>query len=222
MQSLIRTVLLPLFIVTLAGCLLSSCSYSSKASQALFDKAKTQVYDVIVVPGIPLENGTWSRVMKGRVIWAKYLYDQGIAKNIIFSGAAVSSPYNEAVVMGLYAMALNVPKEHVFAEKTAEHSTENIYYSYHMASQLGFKKVALASDPFQTKLLRKFTRKRVSPAVDMIPFVIDTLKTIDDLPDPSIDITQAFEKDFVPLKKKYGFFKRLKGTLGYDIKKIEQ
>ena len=211
-------VYLSVFIV--ASCLLYSCSYSSKATHQLFEKATLQVYDIVVVPGVPLEDGKWSRIMKGRVLWATYLYNKGIAKNLLFSGAAVSSPYSEGVVMGLYAVAMGVPKEHVYAETKAEHSTENIYYGYRLARQLGFDKVALASDPFQTKALKKFTRKRVSPDVAMIPMVIDTMKVIDgSAPDPLIDISKAFDKDFISLKKKYGFFKRLKGTMGYNIKK---
>ncbi len=218
MSVIVLPVYLFIFIVTI--CLLYSCSYSSKATHRLFEKAATQVYDIVVVPGVPLEDGKWSRIMKGRVLWATYLYNKGIAKNVMFSGTAVSSPYNEGVVMGLYAVVLGVPKEHVFAETKAEHSTENIYYGYQLARQLGFDKIALASDPFQTKALKKFTRKRVSPDVAMIPMVIDTMKVIDLLtPDPFIDITKAFDKDFISLKKKYSFFKRLKGTMGYNIKK---
>ena len=204
-----------------ANFIFSSCFYSNKATQRLFEKASLEEYDIIVVPGVPLENGKWSRTMKGRIFWATYLYKKGIAKNIMFSGSAVSSPYYEGVVMGLYAVALGVPKDHVFAEIKAEHSTENIYYGYHLAKELGFKKIALASDIFQTKTLKKFTKKSVSPDVAMIPMVTDTMKVLNlSIPDPAIDITQAFVKDYIPLKKKYGFFKRLRGTMGYNIKKV--
>lgn len=218
MSVLVLPVFLPLLI--LSSCLFYSCTYSSKATHRLFEKAAIQVYDVVVVPGVPLEDGKWSKIMKGRVLWATYLYNKGIAKNVMFSGTAVSSPYIEGVVMGLYAVELGVPKEHVFAEIKAEHSTENIYYGYQLARQLGFDKIALASDPFQTKALKKFTRKKVSPDVALIPMVMDTIKVMDLLTaDPFIDITKAFDKDFISLKKKYSFFKRLKGTMGYNIKK---
>lgn len=209
------------FIIIVASSLFYSCAYSSKASQRLFAKAKTQVYDVVVVPGVPLENGKWSNTMKGRIFWAVYLYNTGITKNIMFSGSAVSSPYYEGVVMGLYAEALGVPKDHLFAETKAEHSTENIYYGYYLAKEYGFKKIALASDPFQSKALTKFTRKRVSLDVAIIPMVIDTIKVLNtSIPDPNIDIVKAFEKDYIPLTKKYGFIKRLRGTMGYNIKKV--
>lgn len=219
----IAKLLLYLLFLVAASCLFYSCAYSSKASQDLFEKAKLQVYDIVVVPGVPLENDKWSRTMKGRILWAAYLYNKGITKNILFSGSAVSSPYKEGEVMGLYAVALGIPQEHIFAETKAEHSTENIYYGYQLARQKGFNKIALASDPFQTKALTKFTRKRVSPDVAMIPMVMDTMKVLSlSIPDPAIDITKAFEKDFIPLKKKYGFFKRLKGTMGKNISKTDR
>ena len=198
---------------------LNSCSYSQKSARRLLAKSGTTVYDVIVVPGVPLENGKWSRTMKGRVYWAKYLYDRGIAKNIMFSGSAVYTPYYEAIIMGLYATALGVPAGHVFYETKAEHSVENIYYSYKKAKALGFNKIALASDPFQTKSLSRFTRKRISPDIVMLPMITDTLKMLEpSMTDPVIDVDRAFNKDFISIKKREGFIKRLKGTMGRNIR----
>ena len=157
--------------------------------------------------------------MKGRVYWAKYLYDRGIAKNIMFSGSAVYTPYYEAIIMGLYATALGVPAGHVFYETKAEHSVENIYYSYKKAKALGFNKIALASDPFQTKSLSRFTRKRISPDIVMLPMITDTLKMLEpSMTDPVIDVDRAFNKDFISIKKREGFIKRLKGTMGRNIR----
>jgi uncharacterized SAM-binding protein YcdF (DUF218 family) len=199
--------------------LLGACSYSARSSRKLLDQSAGKTYDVIVVPGVPLEGGKWSRTMKGRIYWAKYLYDKGYTKNIIFSGAAVYTPYYEGEVMAMYAIALGIPKEHVFSETRAEHSTENIYYSHLKAKQLGFRKVALASDPFQTKLLRRFTRRRVGKDVAMLPMVLDTMKMLQaSMADPTIDFTPAYKNDFISIKQKQGIFKRLKGTLGYNIK----
>ena len=170
-------IILLLFISTIL-LLLYSCSYSNKAARKLYAQAEKKSYDMIVVPGVQFENGVWDRTMKGRVYWAKYLYDKGIAKNIMFSGSAVYTPYYEAKIMALYAEAIGIPKEHIFIETKAEHSTENIYYSYKKAKELGFNTIALASDPFQTKRLRKFIRKKVSPDVGIIPFVILVKSTI--------------------------------------------
>jgi uncharacterized SAM-binding protein YcdF (DUF218 family) len=197
---------------------LFSCSFSKKASKKLYDEAAKKQYDIVVVPGAPFENGKWDRVMKGRVYWSKYLFDKGIAKNIMYSGSSVYTPYYEGIIMALYADAIGIPKENIFTETKAEHSTENIYYSFKKAKQLGFKTIALASDPFQSKALRKFAHKKLSPDIGIIPFVVDTLKTMEPvMTDPVIDYQRAFNKDFRSIKKRENFWKRLRGTFGKNI-----
>ena len=204
--------------VLLTTIFLLSCSYSRKNTARLLTKAYAAApYDIIIVPGVPLENGKWSRTMKGRVYWSKYLFDRGIAKNIMYSGSSVYSPYYEAEVMKLYAVALGIPEDHVFCEKKAEHSTENVYYSFLYARKLGFKKIALASDPFQTRTLRGYARK-VNPGIGLIPFVTDTLKVIEPfMLDPEIDYAKAYNTDFISIKKRDSFWKRLRGTLRGNI-----
>jgi hypothetical protein len=131
----------------------------------------------------------------------------------------VYTPYYEGIVMALYAIAIGVPQEHVFYETDAEHSTENIYYSYLKAKKLGFNKIALASDPFQTKSLKSFAHKKLSPDIAMLPMIMDTIKMLEPkMIDPVIDIQKAFNKNFISIKERQGFFKRLKGTMGYNIK----
>jgi uncharacterized SAM-binding protein YcdF (DUF218 family) len=197
---------------------LNSCSFSKKASRNLLEESKKTGYDIIIVPGVPLENGKWSYTMKGRVYWSKYLYDRGITKNIMYSGAAVYSPYREGEIMALYAVKIGIPVQHIFTEVLAEHSTENVYYSYKKARKLGFKKIALASDPFQTKMLKRFTRIKVSPDVGLIPFVLDTLAAMEPkMTDPDIEVQKAFESNFKPLPERENFLKRFKGTRGLDI-----
>ena len=194
---------------------------SNKSTKKLLKEAEENgPYDLIVVPGIPLEKEQWSRTMKARVYWSKYLFERGIAKNIMFSGGAVYTPYVEAEVMALYGEAIGIPHENIFTETKAEHSTENIYYSYQKAKKLNFNHIALATDPFQTKMLRKFVRKKVSKDIDCIPMVLDTLKTMEStMIDPTINFDTLKVKDFISLPEKQGFWKRLKGTRGLNIDK---
>ena len=198
--------------------LLQSCMFSGRATGRLLKKASNESYDLVVVPGVPLENGKWSDTMKARVYWSKYLYDKGIAKNIMYSGGAVYTPYVEAEIMAMYAEAIGIPRKHIFTESKAEHSTENIYYSYKKARKLNFKKIALASDPFQTKMLKRFTKSNVSKDVVLIPIVFDSLrKTESTMKDPVIDYHKAFVSDFVSLPERKGFWLRLRGTMGKDL-----
>jgi len=204
--------------VFIVSFLLSSCSLFRTPPKKLFKRAlKNQPYDVVIVPGVPFDGKDWSMAMKGRVIWAAYLVKQGIAKNVIFSGGAVYTPYIEARIMGLYAEQLGVPKEKIFYEEKAEHSTENIYNSYHMAKKMGFAKIALATDPFQYRLLVRFTKKRFKLPIANIPFVTDTLKRIHDV-NPQIDPSTAKVENFKSIVERQTKWYRWRGTRGKNIR----
>ena len=175
-------------------------------------------YDVIIVPGVPFQDSVWQDIMKIRVYWSKYLYDNGHTQNIIYTGGAVYTPYVESIIMREYAIALGIPEEKIFTEIRAEHSTENLYYSYHLAKEHGFEKIALATDPFQGLMLKKFAKKE-NLDVGFLPMQIDTLKLIEKI-NPPIDPSSAFVEDFVSIKKREGFFKRWRGTMGKNIDRI--
>lgn len=204
--------LLLLTVTILPGC--SKIFYRS-AEKAYNEGVRNQPYDAIIVPGFPYQGKEWDMVHKMRIHWAYYLYKKGYAKNVIFSGSAVATPYVEAKVMSYYAEALGIPANHIFTEEKAEHSTENVYYSYRLAKTLGFHKIALATDPFQSSYMGKFMRKFEIP-VALLPTVIDTLKVLD-LYEPKIDPKPAMVKDFVKLSARENFFQRFRGTMGKNI-----
>lgn len=154
--------------------------------------------------------------MKARVIWSSYLMKEGIAKNVIYSGSAVYTPYVEAKIMALYGEALGIPRENIFTETKAQHSTENIYYSYHLAKKLGFTKIAVATDPGQSAMLMTFTKRRFKLPIAHIPFVVDTLSLIDKV-DPVIIPDSAYVSDFKSIVETQSKWQRLKGTLGKNI-----
>jgi uncharacterized SAM-binding protein YcdF (DUF218 family) len=178
-------------------------------------------YDVIIVPGIPYQDHNWaSNVMKNRVVWSFYLFKKGIARNVIYSGNAVYSPYVEGKIMAMHAIALGIPEEHVFSEIKAEHSTENLVYSYRMAKKMGFEKIAVATDPFQSKTLKTYAWDYNIP-VTFIPIVNDSIRffTIDSL--FQIDPSSAFVNDFIPLPQRENIIKRVMGTLGFETREAE-
>jgi hypothetical protein len=193
--------------------------FFQKRPRRLFQEVvkQQQHYDAIIVPGVPFYNNTWDSTMKSRVIWSYVLYKHGYAKNIIYSGGAVYSPYYEAKIMGLYAQQMGVATEHIFYDTLAEHSTENVFYSYELARKLGFKTIALATDPFQSSLLKFFIRKRFGTKITHLPFVIDSLQAYNGI-DPVIDPSSAMYRDtFVSITKRESFWKRVRGTLGKNI-----
>lgn len=202
-------------IIVLAGC---KQMMPTKGPQKRYSQVRqhNRTFDVIVVPGIPYNGQNWDSLMKARVLWAYSLFKNGITRNIIFSGDAVYSPYRESVVMGLYAEQLGVPKDRIFFDTVARHSTENVYYSYLLAKQLGFKSLALATDPIQSFMLRGFSKRRFGTPVYHLPFVMDTVMAYSYL-NPTIDATPAKVEDFSSITEEQSFFKRFKGTMGKDI-----
>lgn len=196
--------------------LFSSCGvFAPSSRQTVENSLQSAPFDAIIVPGVPYNGEELSETMRIRLGWAKYLYDNGFTKNIIYSGSAVYSPYVEAKVMALYGESMGIPKENIFIEDKAEHSTENVYYSYQIAKEHGFKKLALATDPFQTNSLRSYIKKFELP-VELIPVIYDTLKTLDSIK-VKIDASTAKINDFISIKERESFFKRFRGTMGKNV-----
>jgi uncharacterized SAM-binding protein YcdF (DUF218 family) len=202
-------------ILAVLAILVSACMNRS-ASHSFERFAASGPYDAIIVPGVPFENGEWSEVMKMRVHWAVRLYNQGMAKNIIFSGSAVYSPYVEARIMALYAEQLGVDKANIYTEERAEHSSENLYYSYRIAKNNNMNKIALATDPFQGSYLRGFAKKIKLDDIGFLPIVFDTLGTMD-LTTPTIDPTTAYVEDFQAITERENGLVRFQGTMGKYI-----
>lgn len=174
-------------------------------------------FDAIIVPGVPYDTA-WSQVMKMRVLWSVDLYKKGITEKVIYSGSAVYSPYVEAEIMALYAQKLGVNPNDIIIENRAEHSTENLWYGYHLALEHGLENIALATDPFQNAMLKSFANRKDIP-MDYIPVIIDQLKPIFENTSVSIDPESAFVEDFVALPDRESRTKRWMGTLGFNIKK---
>ena len=202
-------------IIVITIFLISSCSYDRYALRYYKRAQRDAPYDVIIVPGVPYEDTSMNRIFQARVLWAKFLYEHHIAKNIIFSGSAVYTPYMEGKVMRIFADSLGIPSANTFSETKAEHSVENVYYSVRLAKTLGFKKIAVATDPFQTKMLRSFIRVRY-PKVGKIPAVFDSIRT-SEAAWPKINPSSARVDNFISLLKREKKWKRLKGTLGRNI-----
>ncbi len=191
--------------------LIYGCNVTKIANRMSAEGIAKGPYDVIIVPGIAYDTTQQqTNGFNARIIWAKQLYDRKLAKNIIFSGAACYSPYVEGQTMKMIAEAMGVPSQNVFCEVKAEHGKENVYYSWLMAQKLGFKKVALAADPYQAFFLEGFIEANI-PDMGILPMSTDSLKKFY-LPVPAIDASPAFVKDFVPLNKRESFGTRIKHT----------
>jgi uncharacterized SAM-binding protein YcdF (DUF218 family) len=209
-------IILYLHAIALIALVLTHCSFTHYAKKSYEAAKYEKPFDVIIVPGAPYQYGSVSNVIKMRLYWAKHLYDSGYTKNIIFSGSSVYSPYVEGIVMKVMADSLGIPADHTFSETKAEHSTENVYYSYKMAKAMGFNKIGLATDPYQSGMLKSFIEK-YCPDMKAIPVIFGTMdigsKTL-----PLIDTTALYVKDFVSIVKREGFWERLSETRGRRVK----
>ncbi|HCW06786.1 MAG TPA: YdcF family protein [Cytophagales bacterium] len=203
-----------LFVIACA--VLGHCTFQHYANTSYEAAKKVAPFDAVIVPGVPYEDTSTNIIYKARVLWAKHLYDSGFTKNIIFSGSAVYTPYIESRTMKLYAVALGVPESNVFTEEKAEHSSENVYYSWKLARQLGFKKIALATDPYQSGMLKGLI-KDYTPGVMSLPIQFEKIQAREKIL-PRIDPSSAKVSPFVALPKREGFWERFRGTMGKRVK----
>lgn len=195
--------------------LLTHCSFTRFADRSYARAQQEKPYDVIIVPGVPYDKAATTSVMTLRLYWAKHLYDSGYTKNIIFSGGSVYTHFVEGLAMKIMADSLGIPPEHTFYEATAEHSTENVYFSWKLAKEKGFQSIALATDPYQAAMLRRFI-KRYTPGVKNIPIVFSRLD-IDDRSLPKIDTAAAYAENFVSITERESFWERFRGTMGRRV-----
>lgn len=201
-----------------AFCFICSNDYPQNTTQKYECLNDSEPYDVIIVPGVPYDEPKMKIILKARMLWAKYLFEHDKTKNIIFSGSSVYSPFIEGEIMKIYADSLHIPSQHTFSETNAEHSTENIYYSLLMAKKMGFKKIAVATDPFQAIIIKRFIKKNC-PEVKIITIEYDKIN-LWNTPLPEIDASSAFVNSFVSLLERENRIQRFKGTLGKNIKAI--
>lgn len=218
MRKITKITLLSVLLILMYGFLIKA--YSKKPELTTNDDITT--YDVIIVPGVPFNDDYWTDVLLSRIYWSHYLYKTGITKNIIYSGSAVYTPYIESEIMAMYGKEMGINESNIYTETNAEHSVENVYYSYHLALALGFEKIALATDPFQSRMM-KWPSKRMKVDIDFIPFsveIFDSIKT-KNLDKIEIDPSKAFVNNFVSIENRENFFQRLMGTLGRNIEYID-
>jgi hypothetical protein len=158
-------------------------------------------FDVVIVPGLPFDTARLNPMLKARMLWAKELYDSGIARHIIFSGSAVHSPYVEAMVMKIMADSMAIPSRHTFVEDEALHSNENVAYGVKKALAMGFKNIAVATDPIQALVVKKYIRDNHS-SVSILPFSLKAMPLYYQSAFPKVNPEEAFVEDFVPLKQR--------------------
>lgn len=198
----------------------SSCFFLGPSAKTRYKQvAVGKPLDVIIVPGLPLYQGKIDTLLKARLMWSSFLYHKKMTNHVLYSGGAVYSPWLEGSSMALAAEELGINKEHVLIDSLAEHSTENLYYGYLLAKQKGFKKIAVATDPFQCAMLYKFAKKNFKQdSICFLPIMYDSIRS-QMTHALHIDTTLTKKQNFVSIKERQNYSSRLKGTRGKQIKR---
>jgi len=109
-----------------------------------------QPFDALIVPGCPtLSDGTLTRCLQRRAVWAALLWERRQAEYFITSGAAVHTPFVEAEALAAAMTALGVPADRIFLEPHALHTEENIFNGLRIARKKGWSRLGVASDRSQ-------------------------------------------------------------------------
>jgi uncharacterized SAM-binding protein YcdF (DUF218 family) len=179
---------------------IQSCSLEKRVATFNKRSLKQAPFDAIIVPGYPFDAASNSILFNVRMFFAKDLYEKGITRNIIFSGAATHTHFEEGQIMKTFADSLGIPPDHSFVEPKALHSNQNAVYGRKLAKQLGFKNVVVATDPYQfsymTLLLKIYT-----PRMKIVSFKPMEMPVYNkEL--PAIDTSSLIIPNFVPFKER--------------------
>ena len=208
-----------LFLYSIIIFFCSSCYFLGPSPKTRLVKAgQLDTIDVAIVPGLPLYHGIWDTLLKSRILWSEFLYHKGYVKHLIYSGNAVYTPWVESETMKLYALQLGIGKDDILTDTIAEHSTENLFYSYQLAINKGYKSIAVATDPFQCAMLHKFAKKNFNKSIILLPIVYDSIRQKMGI-DIAIDTVVTKKTVFTPLAERQSYKERLKGTRGKNISK---
>lgn len=208
-----------LIVFVLSAFLLPSCFFIGPTPRKLLQNVELiKPIDIAIVPGLPLYHGKCDTLLKSRMLWSQYLFKKGIVSNVLYSGNAVYTPWVEGSSMALLANQLGIENKNIVIDTIAEHSTENLFYGYHLAKKMGYKTIAIATDPFQCAMLHKYARKNFNETIYFIPIIYDSIKPRMGM-ELLIDTTITFRKSFIPIEERMDYKDRLKGTTGKNIKK---
>lgn len=181
-------------LVVLNSCIVNKIAY--RQENIVY---KNQVFDAVIVPGFPYFENSNNEILKMRILWANQLYLSGKTKHIVFTGSAVSTHYNEAMVMKKIAVELGIPDSVIYTEKKAEHSTENIYFAMQVCEKNNFTKVALATDIAQTSFLKNYIDK-FFPYIARLPINYSRIDMRKDI--SHVNVEDCKVENFVSLKNR--------------------
>jgi uncharacterized SAM-binding protein YcdF (DUF218 family) len=115
--------------------------------------------DAVVVLGAAQYDGRPSPVLRARLDHALQLYDDGIARRLIFTGGVgVGDTVSEAEVSRRYAARAGVPDSAILTERAGLSSVESMSAVAELMREADLRTAVLVSDPFHMLRLRILAR----------------------------------------------------------------
>ena len=118
-----------------------------------------QPADVILVLGSATTSDAPSQAFKERIDHGIWLFENGYAGNLLFSGGKGGSDQpSEAMIAKNYALAKGIPERAIILEEQSTSTEENMRYSKEVMDAHGFNAAIVVSDPLhlrRAKLMAK-------------------------------------------------------------------
>ena len=116
------------------------------------DTDDTQQADVIIVLGAACFNDEPSPVFRERINHGIWLYENGYAPYLIFTGGKESrDQLSESQIAKNYATAKGIPEEVIFIEELSTITEENMQYAKAIMDEQGFEDALIVSDGLHMK-----------------------------------------------------------------------
>lgn len=117
--------------------------------------------DVLVVLGARVEaDGFASGTLQARVEHAVKLYEQGLAKHLVFSGGVGDFGDSEASVARALAIKRGVPASACVLEENSHSTRQNAEFSADVLRKNGWLRVVVVTDPYHLPRAMRLFRKQ--------------------------------------------------------------
>ena len=112
--------------------------------------------DAIVVLGAAQYDGEPSPVLKARLDQATYLWNEGLADNVIVTGGKQEGDrFTEAEASHMYLETQGIPTERIFEEEEGTTTLESLEKVREIADNNGIDSVLVVSDPLHSERVKR-------------------------------------------------------------------
>ena len=112
--------------------------------------------DAIVVLGAAQYDGKPSPVLKARLDQATYLWNEGLADNVIVTGGKQEGDrFTEAEASHMYLEGQGIPTERIFEEEEGTTTLESLEKVREIADSNGIDSVLVVSDPLHSERVKR-------------------------------------------------------------------